>query len=272
MNLVVGTHNILFITLDTLRFDVAQNAFQQNQLKTLAKWLPDDGWQRRHTPANFTYAAHHAFFSGFLPTPCEADQQTPRLFASSFPGSETTGDSTCVFEEATIVEGLANRGYATHCIGGVGFFNKLTALGNVLPGLFQRSYWDVSLGVTDPDSAQNQVRLARDIIADNGTEQPLFLFMNVSALHQPNCHYLENATEDSIESQQAALAYVDRSLKPLFEMIECRSTELDDSSPSPWFVIICSDHGTAYGENGRTGHRWNHPVIGEVPYIDFFIP
>ena len=163
MNLVVGTHNILFITLDTLRFDVAQNAFQQNQLKTLVKWLPDDGWQRRHTPANFTYAAHHAFFSGFLPTPCEADQQTPRLFASSFPGSETTGDLTCVFEEATIVEGLANRGYATHCIGGVGFFNKLTALGNVLPGLFQRSYWAMNLGVTDPHSAENQVQVAHAI-------------------------------------------------------------------------------------------------------------
>jgi len=63
MNQIVGTHHLLFVTLDTLRFDVAQKAFSQNQLPVISKWLPPEGWQRRHTPANFTYAAHHAFFS-----------------------------------------------------------------------------------------------------------------------------------------------------------------------------------------------------------------
>ena len=261
MNEVVGTHHLLFITLDTLRFDVAQNAFSQGQLSTLSRWLPGEGWQRRHTPANFTYAAHHAFFSGFLPTSIDNETQ-PRLFASAFPGSETIDDSTCVFEEATMVEGLANRGYATHCIGGVGFFNKRTALGTVLPGLFQHSYWDEELGVTNPGSTECQVDVALKIIADNELDQRMFLFMNVSALHQPNCHYLEGETTDNVDSQQAALVYVDRSLARLFAELE---------SSAPWFVVVCSDHGTAYGENGRDGHRWNHPVIGEVPYVDFLI-
>jgi len=261
MNLIVGTHHLLFVTLDTLRFDVAQNAFSQGQLPVLSKWIPLTGWQRRHTPANFTYAAHQAFFSGFLPTLPTEEPQT-RLFASAFPGSETIDDSTCVFEEATLVEGLANRGYATHCIGGVGFFNKQTALGKVLPDLFQHSYWSEQLGVTHPKSTELQVEIACDIIAANVSAQRLFLFMNVSALHQPNCHHLSGATEDSTESQQAALSYVDQSLERLFASLE---------STRPWFVIVCSDHGTAYGEQGRTGHRWNHPVIGEVPYAEFLV-
>ncbi len=261
MNRIVGTHHLLFLTLDTLRFDVAQRAFSQRQLPVLSRWLPAEGWQRRHTPANFTYAAHHAFFSGFLPN-LPAQETQARLFAAAFPGSETIDDATCVFEEATIVEGLANRGYATHCIGGVGFFNKRSALGNVLPGLFQQSYWSEQLGVTHPNSTEQQVQLACDIIEGNIADQRLFLFMNVSALHQPNCHYLKGATEDSVDSQQAALAYVDQSLGRLFAALE---------SSRPWFVIICSDHGTAYGEQGRTGHRWNHPVIGEVPYAEFLV-
>jgi len=262
MNQIVGSHNILMMTLDTLRFDVAEEALLSQQTPTLARWLGNAGWERRHSPANFTYAAHHAFFAGFLPTSNDPANQT-RLFATAFPGSETTGESTCVFEEANIVEGLANRGYETHCVGGVGFFNKMTALGSVLPGLFQHSYWEDDLGVTCPESATNQVKLAKRIIRESPAEQRLFLFVNISAMHQPNHFYLPEAKQDSRESQTAALANVDLALESMFDTLQSRA---------PWFVILCSDHGTAYGEEGRTGHRWNHPVIGDVPYADFVVP
>ncbi len=261
MNQVIGTHDVLMLTFDTLRFDVAQRAAKAGSTPTLSRLIGPGGWERRHSPANFTYAAHHAFFAGFLPTSLDPENQM-RLFATAFPGSETTGQNTCVFEEATIVEGLANRGYQTHCIGGVGFFNKATALGKVLPGLFQHSYWEQSLGVTCPQSATNQVELAMKIVQDRKPGQRLFVFINFSALHQPNHFYLPGATEDSIESQAAALAVVDGALANLFAVI---------TGSDPWFVIACSDHGTAYGEQGRVGHRWNHPVIGDVPYADFVV-
>ena len=63
MNQVVGTHDIVLVTLDTLRFDVAQAAFECGELPVLAQHLPPTGWERRHTPGSFTYAAHHAFFA-----------------------------------------------------------------------------------------------------------------------------------------------------------------------------------------------------------------
>lgn len=69
MNQIVGTHDILFITLDTLRYDVAKEYLTQRRLPNLAAVLPKNGWEQRHSPGNFTYAAHHAFFAGFFPTP-----------------------------------------------------------------------------------------------------------------------------------------------------------------------------------------------------------
>ena len=58
----------------------------------------------------FTYAAHHAFFAGFLPTPTSPGPH-PRLFAARFAGSETTTDQTAVFDAPDIVTGLSQRGY-----------------------------------------------------------------------------------------------------------------------------------------------------------------
>ena len=34
----------------------------------------------------------------------------------------------------------------------------------------------------------------------------------------------------------------------------------------PLFAIICSDHGTAYGDDGYAGHRLAHPCVWNVPY------
>jgi arylsulfatase A-like enzyme len=91
----------------------------------------------------------------------------------------------------------------------------------------------------------------------------VFLFLNVSAVHQPNWFYLDGATRDTLESHAAALAYVDRQLPRLFAALRRRG---------PVFVIACSDHGTAYGEDGYEGHRLAHPVVWTVPYAEFFLP
>jgi arylsulfatase A-like enzyme len=257
---LVGTHDILFITLDTLRYDVAAQLHAAGHTPKLSAILPN-GWEKRHTPGNFTFAAHAAFFAGFLPTPVTPGKH-PRLFALRFPGSETTSNETAVFDAPDIVTGFRSRGYHTLCIGGVGFFNKLTPLGRVLPGLFDESHWSPELGVTDPRSTENQVNLAIERVSTLPHNQRVFLFINVSAIHQPNRFYLNGATDDTIESHAAALTYVDWHLGQLFANLRKRS---------PWLVVICSDHGTAYGEDGYTGHRIAHPVVWDVPYGEFVL-
>ena len=61
---LVGTHDILFVTLDTLRYDVAMDALRDGRTPNLRRLLPRGTWEKRHSPATFTYAAHHAFFAG----------------------------------------------------------------------------------------------------------------------------------------------------------------------------------------------------------------
>ncbi|MGH1397155.1 MAG: STM4013/SEN3800 family hydrolase [Trichormus sp.] len=261
MNQIVGTHDILFITFDTLRYDVAVELLAQRRTPNLAAVLPQTGWEERHSPGNFTYAAHHAFFAGFLPTPINPGIH-PRLFALGFEGSTTTTEETCVLEGSNIVNGLAAKGYHTVCIGGVGFFNKLNPLGNVLPSFFAESHWSKELGVTNPNSTENQIKLATKIITETPQNQRLFLFINISALHQPNYFYLPGATTDSITSHAAALEYVDKHLNKLWEALKKRA---------PTFCILSSDHGTTYGENGYTGHRLSHPKVWTVPYAQFII-
>ena len=65
-----------------------------------------------------------------------------------------------------------------------------------------------------------------------------------------------------IMAQMAALAYVDHWLGVLFETVRERA---------PTLAVICSDHGTAYGEDGYVGHRISHPGVWDVPYAELVL-
>jgi len=264
MNQIVGTHDLLLLVLDTLRYDVALQQLASGGTPTLASVLPSSGWEERHSPGSFTYSAHQAFFAGFLPTPCVPGRHR-RLLALRFEESETTAQTTCVLDGPNIVDGLRRRGYHTVCVGGVGFFNKRNPLGSVLPDLFDESYWSRALGVMDPDSTANQVALAATVLARQPREQRVFLFINVSALHQPSWFYLgqDAPQRESLASHAAALAYADSQLPPLFAALRSRG---------PSLCIVTSDHGTAFGEAGYHGHRLAHPTVWTVPYAHFTLP
>lgn len=94
-------------------------------------------------------------------------------------------------------------------------------------------------------------------------DRPVFTFLNVAALHQPNRHHLPGAAHDSRDSHAAALEYVDSRVDRLFALLTGRGR--------PVFTIVCSDHGTAYGEDGHTGHRIGHDVVWTVPYAHFVL-
>ena len=260
--LVAQGHDILLITLDTLRYDVAYEMAKRGETPNLCRILPGGVWEKRHSPGSFTYAAHMAFFAGFLPTP-RGPGRHDRLFAVRFPGSATVSEQTMVLDGPDLVAGLAACGYHTVCIGGVSFFDRRTPLGSVLPSLFAESHWSEQLAVTERHSTRHQVALAVERVAATAARQRLFLFLNVSAIHSPNRLYLPSVQRDCIASHAAALRYVDGELPPLFEALARRA---------PVLCIICSDHGTAYGEDGYLGHRIGHRVVWTVPYAELVLP
>lgn len=257
MNEITGSHDILWIVLDSLRHDVAARELAEGRTPCLAL-LTGGAWEERHSPGNFTLPAHLAFFAGFLPTPADSSADRQRLFAAKFAGSETTGSLTKTFDEENIIAGLRNAGYRTVCVGGVGFFNRTTPLSNVLPGYFAESYWEPGFSVTDRNSAQNQMAFAAGLVKAAPADQKLVLFINVSAVHQPNYFWLRKSGPDDLESHAAALQAVDSALPVLLGAFSAR--------PRPVFHIVCSDHGTAYGEKGFHGHRAGHACVWTVPY------
>ncbi|KXK60708.1 metalloenzyme domain-containing protein [Micromonospora rosaria] len=260
MRSLIGSHDLALVTLDTLRYDVAAELAEAGRTPRLTRALPGGRWERRHSPASFTYAAHHAFFAGFLPTP-DTPGRHERLYAAAFPGSETAGADTWVFDAADLPTALAAAGYHTLCVGGVGFFNRRSPLGAVLPGLFAEAHWEPGFGVTAPDCVDAQLDRLTEVLPRVPAGRPLFTFLNVAALHQPNRHYLPGATVDDRASHAAALEYVDGRVDRLFALLTSRGR--------PVFTIVCADHGTAYGEDGHTGHRIGHDVVWTVPYAHF---
>jgi arylsulfatase A-like enzyme len=85
--------------------------------------------------------------------------------------------------------------------------------------------------------------------------------MNLSACHSPHHAYLEGARRDSVASQAAALEALDAALAPLFAALK-----------RPTLLIVCSDHGDAFGEDGYQGHRLGHPTVWDVPYGEAILP
>jgi hypothetical protein len=257
MNEHVGRADVILITIDSLRFDVAESCFRAGRTPNLAALLPG-GWERRHTPGSFTLSAHAAFLAGFFPTPVTPGRH-PRPFALRFPGSETTDASTAVFDAPDLVAGFRGRGYRSICLGGVGFFTGKPPLGNVFTKLFDDFHWSPETGVTSTDSTRRLAELAAREL--DRSPQPLLLFMNLPATHQPTTIFLPGAERESVETQAAALAALDDQLPPLLKALARRER--------PRLGFIFADHGTAFGEDGHLGHRVAHPIVWEVPYAEF---
>ncbi|MFD6321985.1 STM4013/SEN3800 family hydrolase [Streptomyces sp. NPDC058442] len=250
--------NILFVTFDSLRHDVARTALAEGHTPRLAGYLPDGQWERRQTPGTFTLPAHMAFFSGFLPKLPQPEQPT-RLWECRPPAFKTVPPETFVFDAPNLLEGLAMHGYRTVCVGGVTYFSQETPLGSVLPVMFHEAHWRPEFCSPAIESTRHQVDQALDIVDRAGSRTPLFLFVNVSATHVPHGHYL-GSSEDTTASQAAALAYADGHVGRLLDGLTSRGR---------WLVIMCADHGDAYGDDGYHGRGIAHPVVWNVPFASW---
>ncbi len=251
---LVGSHDIVLVTLDSLRHDVAVATRAAGRTPCLDAALPP--WQQRETPASFTLPAHQAFLAGFLPIPA-GSARPPRMFGARFEGAVGVRSGSFVFDEPSLPQALAARGYHTACVGGVGFFSGRGALGSVLPSLFAEHRWSPASGPASRVSAAAVVDHALDVIAGTPPGTRLFLLVNVATTHAPTHLHLDGAHRDGVDTQAAALAAADADLGRLLAGLR-----------RPTLLVVCADHGDCFGEDGRHGHGIAHPLVLTVPYAE----
>lgn len=253
-----GQRDFLFVTLDALRYDVARDTLASGDAPNLAA-LIGGAFECRHTPATFTLAAHQAFFAGFLPTPVGPGPHM-RPIALRFPGSRTTSKDTLVLDGDNVVHAYAAAGYHTLCIGGTNFFNPRSPIGALLPQCFVESHWSREMGVTSPYASRLQLGLAAERLRARPRDQRVFLFINAAATHPPTRMFAKDAAAESTATQSAALRDFDRHLPPVIDALRERGGAVG---------ILCSDHGTCFGDDGLIGHRLAHEAVWNVPYAEF---
>jgi hypothetical protein len=254
--------SVLLVTLDSCRHDTFVAAAAPN-LKALGTV------HRAHAPAHFTFASHAAIFTGFTPGVAEAKEayvnpkygKIFKLRTGEFAGP---GGAFLVLDGENIVEGFKERGYLTLGSGGVGWFDTETVAGRVLTRDFEEFHFP---GKYFFGREQVEWLLGR---LDGAGERPVFAFLNLGETHVPYWH--EGAAWDKAENpcrpfshgndaekcrtrQRACLEYLDTILQPVLERFAAGT------------VVVCGDHGDAWGEDGLWEHGFQHETVLTVPLV-----
>jgi hypothetical protein len=258
-----GNTDVLFVTLDSCRYDAFAAARAPN-LKAIGPLV------RAYSPSHFTYGAHAAFFMGFTPgDPARPEPYVNSKYAKIFrmTGGGHRGPAApwIELEGRNLIDGFRRRGYRTIGSGAVGWFDPATDTGRALTADFERFHY-----AGGPRFRAQREFLLAEIAKARAEGAPVFAFANLAETHVPYWH--EGApwdgatnpcvpfatTNDAAESrrrQQACVEWVDAEIAPLLAAFARAG------------VVVCSDHGDCWGEDGLWEHGIHHPRTLEVPLL-----
>ena len=255
--------SVLFITLDSCRFDTFRDADAPN-LKSIGEL------HRAHAPGNFTYASHAAMFVGFTPGRAECldpylNPKFGRIFRlSGGGGGSGTHEPYFSLSGRDIVQGFGRLGYRTVGTGAMAWFDTTTAVSSNITRSF-----DSFLYVGNTGSFQRQ----REFLMQSAqnVKKPLFAFLNVGETHVPYwyrgapwdrrlnpCQAFGGSSNDATECrrrQRACVEWIDREIEPLLDAFQGAN------------IVLCADHGDVWGEDGLWEHGIHHPSVLEVPLV-----
>ncbi len=220
-------------------------------------------------PSNFTFGSHVAMFVGFTPGIADINKSflNPKygkifkLVGAGYPGK---GTEHITLKGENIIQGFNNLGYKTIGSGAVGWFDPNTKTGRVLSKDFKHFFYP-----GNSYSLEKQLDWINSKIHEN-RDHPLFVFLNVGETHVP--YYYDNCSWDLNENpcipfgknndstkcrqrQTKCLEFVDEKLMQLLD--EFKNTS----------ILICSDHGDCWGEDGLWEHGIHHEMVLTVPLI-----
>ena len=260
--------NVLFITLDSCRYDTFATSHSEGTIPHLTNVGP---LHRAQAPSYFTYGSHAAFWMGFTPGRAELEEpmlnpKAGKLFRMAFSGHVGSTDSGFQLQGANVIEGFRLKGYRTIGSGAVDWFDPSGCTGAVLGAPFERFHF-----AGNTWSLNNQLAWIEQELAETPQDQPVFVFLNVGETHVPYWHEGApwqrrpspcvafggeacNAFE-SARRQRACLEWVDARLAPLLQRFREGTT------------LVCADHGDCWGEDGLWEHGISHPATLTVPLL-----
>lgn len=280
VELIPTDHNALLITLDSCRYDTFQKANTPNMNK-IGKL------QKAVTHGDYSLPSHASIYAGHIPR-VESDL-TPfwRLTAAT----KTDTPLGVLLDGSTIQEGYRNRGYTIRGFGGVVYFHDDD-------GILRQPYKEGEFvqfskrvgvrGCKYPPKRESFPFCNVDEIADSVKDaENWFLFINAPETHWPYC--VEKSDDPQIEeliaySEEFRNGRYGRNQKFSYENggnilheLQVKSLEFVDSmfgylldrltGDKPIAIVICGDHGEAFGENGMWGHMLNLQEVMTVPII-----
>jgi membrane-anchored protein YejM (alkaline phosphatase superfamily) len=137
--------------------------------------------------------------------------------------------------------------------------------------------WFEKFTFTDTD-AETQIDF---LLEELDVASPFFGFINLGETHDP--FYYKGKEKPCPFPVQARLmewppreeGKVGRDSEPYWHQVEAlefldgKLARLFEALPGETVVIVCGDHGEAFGEDGYWGHAINHPKVHEVPLAIF---
>lgn len=258
--------SFLLLTYDSCRYDVLLDAHTP-VLDSYAQIV------RAQTPANFTFAAHQAFFVGILPNALDpvpyANRFTRQLLRLGEVGEAPVlkPARTTVASDENLVAGLRTLGYQTVGAGAMNWFRQRS-----LTDCFERFRFTG----TDADGQIDY------LLSELDPSRPFFAFLNFGETHDPY-DYAGKPDPCPVEIQSRRIEWppvrngvpVGRDCpawwhqREAAEFLDSRLPRLFAALPPETIVILCGDHGEAFGEDGYWGHGVNHPTVLEVPLSIF---
>ena len=265
MNLTLHPDSVLFLTLDSCRFD----SFQDANIPHLKAVAP---LHKAQAPSYFTYGSHAAFWMGFTPGISSAAKEpwlnpkSGKLFRMNHSAASSHGEDAFDLLGSNIIEGFRERGYYTIGTGAVAWFDTSTPTGSVLAAPFDQFWYSGNTW-----NLRKQLSWLFQQIQYQESDTPLFVFLNVGETHVPYWH--EDADweqwpspcipfggkqcshQESRRRQIACLEWVDSQIFTLLSAFRSCT------------IVACADHGDCWGEDGLWEHGISHPSTLTVPLL-----
>lgn len=278
--------NVLFVTLDSCRYDTTQMA----SLKTMTALGPI---KKATTDATYTFPAHMSYFVGYLPSVYGGEEsayysreikQLWRLNTARYKDPKTVG---ILLQGDTILSGYRKLGYKIVGGGGAGWFNS-----TILTSLFDEFHFTGPFNHNNIWTTRHEEEFVSThidtIIKSVEQSDKWFVFLNCVETHAPydTGNGISNELKDIFNKYKAAwggrlhtakkiginydvLREVHLQQAKALEVVDHRLGKLIEQLPKnrPVLVVICGDHGEGFGEDYVWGHGIAVDKVLEVPLV-----